>query len=93
MLNSIISGSVPPQYLSSDNDPLFLVRQWNANLRILDVTEVKTVPYVCPSRIFVCIDFAGNFLADSLAWEYEKMATNHPTVVDFIDQEQARFGL
>jgi len=35
------------------NDPLFLFRQWSANLRILDVTEVKTVPYVPLSHPFV----------------------------------------
>ncbi len=53
MFNSIISGSLAPRYLSSDNDPLFLFRQWNANLRILDVVEVKTVPYVPLSHPFV----------------------------------------
>jgi putative transposase len=42
-----------PRYLSSDNDPLFLFRQWNANLRILDVMEVKTVPYVPLSHPFI----------------------------------------
>jgi len=34
------------KYLSSDNDPLYRFRQWQANLRILEVTEIKTVPYV-----------------------------------------------
>ncbi len=53
MFNSIISGSMSPRYLSSDNDPLFLFRQWNANLRILDVTEVKTVLYIPLSHPFV----------------------------------------
>ena len=53
MFNSIISGSMAPRYLSSDNDPLFLFRQWSANLRILDVMEVKTVPYVPLSHPFV----------------------------------------
>ena len=53
MFNRIVSGSGAPQYLSSDNDPLFLFHQWNANLRILDVTEVKTVPYVPLSHPFV----------------------------------------
>ena len=53
MFNRIISGSMAPGYLSSDNDPLFLFRQWNANLRILDVIEVKTVPYVPLSHPFV----------------------------------------
>ncbi len=53
MFNSIIGGSTSPRYLSSDNDPLFLFRQWNANLRILDVMEVKTMPYVPLSHPFV----------------------------------------
>ncbi len=53
LFNSIISGSKAPRYLSSDNDPLFLFRQWKANLRILEVTEVKTVPYVPLSHPFV----------------------------------------
>jgi hypothetical protein len=35
-----------PKYLSSDHDPLYRFHQWEANLRILGVTEIKTVPYV-----------------------------------------------
>jgi hypothetical protein len=46
MFNSIIGGSKSPRYLSSGHDPLFRFHQWNANLRILEVTEVKTVPYI-----------------------------------------------
>jgi transposase InsO family protein len=53
MFNRIVSGCGTPRYLSSDNDPLFLFHQWQANLRILDVTEVKTVPYVPLSHPFV----------------------------------------
>ncbi len=53
MFSSIIGGITIPRYLSSDNDPLFLFRQWNANLRILEVTQVKTVPYVPLSHPFV----------------------------------------
>jgi len=53
MFNRIVSGSGAPQYLSSDNDPLFLFHQWRANLRILDVAEVKTVPYMPLSHPFV----------------------------------------
>jgi putative transposase len=42
-----------PKYLSSDNDPLYRFHQWQANLRILEVTEIKTVPYVPLSHPFV----------------------------------------
>ena len=53
MFNQAISGSDPPRYLSSDNDPLFRFHRWRANLRILDVEEIKSVPYVPMSHPFI----------------------------------------
>jgi len=53
MFNGIIGSTESPSYLSSDNDPLFVFHRWQANLRILEVTEVKTVPYVPLSHPFV----------------------------------------
>ena len=43
MFNEIISGEILPKYLSSDNDPLFLFHRWKANLRILEIEEIKPV--------------------------------------------------
>ena len=42
-----------PQYLSLDHDPLYRFHQWEANLRILGITEIKTVPLVPWSHPFV----------------------------------------
>jgi putative transposase len=42
-----------PKYLSTDHDPLYRFHQWEANLRILGVTEIKTVPYVPWSHPFI----------------------------------------
>ncbi len=53
MFNKAISGMGIPKHLSSDNDPLFLYHQWQANLRILDVDEIKTVPHIPWSHPFV----------------------------------------
>ena len=54
MFNGILAGSdALPHYLSTDHDPLFEFHRWKANLRILDVTEVKTVPYAPMSHPFV----------------------------------------
>ena len=53
MFNHAISGADPPRYLSSDNDPLFRFHRWKANLRILDVTEFKGVPYAPMSHPFI----------------------------------------
>jgi len=46
MLNTAISTQGSPHYLSSENDPLFRYHRWQANLRILEIQEIKTVPYV-----------------------------------------------
>ena len=53
MFNRATRGQTPPTYLSSDHDPLYRFHQWQANLRILDVKEIKTVPYVPLSHPFV----------------------------------------
>jgi len=53
MSNRAIYRMGVPTYLSSDHDPLFPFSQWQANLRILEVEEIKTVPYVPISRPFV----------------------------------------
>ena len=46
MFQQAIRGQSLPKYLSTDNDPLYRFHQWQANLRVLEVTEIKTVPYV-----------------------------------------------
>ena len=53
MFNKVIAGKSVPQYLSSDNDPLFEYHRWLANLRVLDVEEIKTVTGVPVSHPFV----------------------------------------
>ena len=51
--NRATRGQTLPPYLSSDHDPLYRFHQWQANLRILDVREIKTVPYAPLSHPFV----------------------------------------
>jgi len=53
MFSRAIGRQSLPKYLSSDNDPLYRFHQWQANLRVLEVTEIKTVPYVPLSHPFV----------------------------------------
>jgi transposase InsO family protein len=53
MFHRAIRGNSLPKYLSSDHDPLYRFHQWQANLRVLEVTEIKTVPYVPLSHPFV----------------------------------------
>jgi len=53
MFNKATSTQGVPHYLSSDNDPLFRYHRWQANLRILEIEEIKTVPYTPLSHPFV----------------------------------------
>src|SRR5215475_7895906 len=53
MFNQIIAGKLLPRHLSSDHDPLFRFDRWLANLRILEVKEIKSIPYVPVSQPFV----------------------------------------
>jgi putative transposase len=53
MFHRAIRGHSLPKYLSSDHDPLYRFHQWQANLRVLEVTEIKTVPHVPLSHPFV----------------------------------------
>ena len=53
MFNRATRGHTPPKFVTSDHDPLYWFHQWQRNLRILDVKEIKTVPYVPLSHPFV----------------------------------------
>ena len=53
MFNRAIHTQTLPKYLSSDHDPLYRFQQWQANLRVLEIQEIKTVPYVPLSHPFV----------------------------------------
>jgi hypothetical protein len=53
MFNDATSRQGWPKYLSSDNDPLFQYHRWKANLRVLDIGEIKSVPHAPMSHPFV----------------------------------------
>ena len=53
MFNAAIHGRGTPRHLSTDYDPLFEAHRWTANLRILEIGEIKTVPLVPLSHPFV----------------------------------------
>ena len=53
MFRRAIQGQALPKSLSTDHDPLYRFHQWQANLRVLEVMEINTVPYVPLSHPFV----------------------------------------
>ena len=42
-----------PKYLSFDNDPLYEYNRWQANLRILEIDGIKSIPYTPISHPFI----------------------------------------
>lgn len=53
MFNTTIVGKETPQHLNSDHDSLFTSHRWQANLRILEVREIKSTPTVPLSHPFI----------------------------------------
>jgi transposase InsO family protein len=71
MFNHAIARQGIPRYLSSDNDPFFEFHRWRANLRVLDVEELKTIPYVPISHPFaerLIGTIRRDFLDQTLIW-------------------------
>ena len=91
MFNQIAGSSSVPKYLSSDNDPLFLFHRWQANLRILEIGELKSVPGIPTSHPFIervigairreCLDQHSFFNKLDLQRKLDHFQTDWPTVL------------
>ena len=64
MFQRVIRRNPMPKYLSTDNHPLYRFHQWQANLRVLELMEIKTVPGVPLSHPFV-ERLIGTFVMDN----------------------------
>jgi hypothetical protein len=53
VFNDATIRKVTPRHISTEHDPLFEFHRWRANLRTLDIDEVKTVPNTRTSHPFV----------------------------------------
>ena len=53
MFNHAIAGQRVPKHVSTDHDPLFRFHRWMANLRVLAIEEIKSVPYAPVSHPFI----------------------------------------
>jgi len=86
MCNAAIHGQGVPRHLSMDHDPLFEAHRWTANLRILEIDEIKTVPHVPLSHPFVerlIGTMRREFLDQVLFWNgrdlERRLASSRPT--------------
>ena len=81
MFNSAISTMGMPRYLSSDNEPLFEYHRWQANLRILEIDEIKSVPYTPTSQISKAIT---TFTALAALWAVTRLLKQLGVPIDFL---------
>ena len=96
MFNTAISTKGVPKYLSSDNDPLFLYHRWKANLRILDVDEIKTVPYTPLSHPFVerlIGTIRREYLDHTFFWNTQDLERKLDTFMQYYNQYRVHQSL
>lgn len=96
MFNHAIAGKGLPRHLSSDNDPLFEYHRWQANLRVLDVDELKAVPHVPVSHPFVerlIGTIRREFLDHVLFWNSVDLESKLSDFRDYYNLDRVHSGI
>ncbi len=96
MFNRAISRMGVPRCLSSDHDPLFEYHRWPANLRVLGVEEIKTVPYVPLSHPFIerlIGTTRREFLDHTLFWNARDLERKLGEFSEYYDQHRVHASL
>jgi putative transposase len=77
-------------------DPLYRYHQWQANLRVLEVSEIKTVPYVPLSHPFVerlIGSIRREFLDQMLFWTATDLEDKLVRFQHYYNEHQTHTGL
>ena len=96
MFNRAIHAQTLPKYVSSDHDPLYRFHQWQANLRVLEVQEIKTVPYVPLSHPFVerlIGTIRREYLDQTLFWTAADLEEKLRLFQDYFNRQRVHSGL
>ena len=96
MFQRAIGGHSLPKYLSSDHDPLYRFHQWQANLRVLEVAEIKTIPYVPLSHPFIerlIGTIRREYLDRTLFWTTADLETKLIDFQHYYNEHRAHAGL
>src|SRR5271169_6322532 len=96
MFNRAIARQRPPRCLSSDHDPLFRFHRWLANLRVLEVNEIKAVPCTPRSHAFVerlIGTVRREYLYRTLFWNQSDLERKLENYKAFYNQHRCHSGL
>jgi transposase InsO family protein len=97
MLGQAISGIEKlPATLSTDHDPLFEFHRWKANLRVLGVSEIKSVPCAPMSHPFIerLIGTLRRELLDQVPFWHSRYPARKPNQFrDYYNDRRTHHGL
>ena len=96
MFNSATAGHPTPLRISTDHDPLFRAHRWQANLRVLEIEEIKTVPYVPLSHPFVERTIGTvrrEFLDQTLFWNATDLSRKLESFSNYYNKYRVHRGL
>jgi putative transposase len=96
MFKRAIHTEALPSYLSSDHDPLYQFHQWQANLRVLEIQEIKTVPYVPLSHPFVerlIGTIRREYMDQTLFWTANDLENKLRLFQDYFNRKRVHSGL
>lgn len=96
MFNHATAGQRSPRRVSIDHDPLFRFDRWLANLRVLEIEEIKTVPYAPVSHPFVervIGTLRREYLDCAFFWNATDLLRKLSEFEDYYDTARAHRGL
>ena len=96
MFNRAIAKQTPPRCLSSDHDPLFRFHRCLANLRVLEVDEIKAVPCTPRSHAFVerlIGTVRREYLDRTLFWNQSDLERKLENYKAYYNQHRCHTGL
>jgi putative transposase len=96
MFNVSIVGAGVPSHLSTDNAPYFRFHQWCANLRILGIDHLRSVPGAPTSHPFIerlIGTIRREFLDHTLFWNETDLTRKLAAFVDYYNRDRAHAGV
>jgi putative transposase len=96
MFNHAIARQSMPKHLSTDHDPLFRFQRWLANLRILEIDEIKSIPSTPRSHAFIerlIGTIRREYLDQTLFWNQDDLERKLDSYKVFYNRNRCHTGL
>ena len=96
MFASIRPSHLKPKHLSTDHDPLFRYLQWKANLRLLEIDEIKSVPEVPRSHPYIerlIGTVRREYLDTQLFWGHADLQRRLQSFTEYYNSARVHYSL